>query len=210
MSEPIIGLFKFGQREHLEQLADGLVYLNTLKYFAALEATNPRHDPWEGADHVWWANGGTLLMDGKPVAKINGHVRHALDRSRAHHVFCMYAVMESNAEGLFKAAELGFGDSWLCFIQADEFLRRVESAAIAAGLTYSTSRVEYIDETNFTGRMGAFRKRKQFEVESEARILVGPGGTEPLALQIGSIRDLVGPVNDVRDLAKHIKISRPG
>ena len=148
-------------------------------------------------------------MEGKTIGGINGHIRISSNQTPLQHAFCMYAAMESTAENIFKASDLGFGDSWICFNDGDEFLRRVQESVTRLGHSYQTGLVEYVDELGYSGDIGPFRKRKKYQNESEARIIIGPGGTKPLVLDIGSIRDLVGQVHDILDISKRLKIDRP-
>ena len=49
MTDDILRLFKFGKKEHIEQLyREGLLYLNTLDYFTRLEGDGVRGDKDEG------------------------------------------------------------------------------------------------------------------------------------------------------------------
>lgn len=212
-ADRIIGLFKFGKPEDLEELRRGKLYLNNLGYFKKLEADDPRYDDWESADSVFAPGTIQLQTDDKsiviPPDSFASHLRYYSDHTSVLHVFCMYAVLESKADALFKCRDFGFGESWVLFHSADEFLRRVRLAAEARELSFKCQLVEYLDESSFSGSMGPFRKRQKFCSESEARIVLGPGGPGPLRLEVGDLSDLIDPVRGLDDLSKRILIDYP-
>jgi hypothetical protein len=57
-----LGMFKFGKRRHIEQFAQGLLYMNQLGYFIKQEADSVRGDPHEGTDHMAQAHGWLLRI----------------------------------------------------------------------------------------------------------------------------------------------------
>jgi hypothetical protein len=44
----VLGMFKLGASQHIEQFAQGLLYMNTLKYFVEIETSSLRRDSHEG------------------------------------------------------------------------------------------------------------------------------------------------------------------
>ena len=51
--DSVLALLGFGKRDHIQRFVEeGLLYMNTLKYFAKLEADSVRRDPNEGVAHV--------------------------------------------------------------------------------------------------------------------------------------------------------------
>jgi len=45
-------LLKLGQKEYLEMLRKGKLYMNTLDYFTTLDSDPARADPYEGTDSI--------------------------------------------------------------------------------------------------------------------------------------------------------------
>lgn len=104
MAKPprVLGVFKFGARRHMEEFSKGLLYMNTLQYFAEIEAHALRKDSREGTSYMMQADG-ALLEVGinetfQPVGEIRGPLRYRHPDTLKVNVFCMYALRE-NATG---------------------------------------------------------------------------------------------------------------
>ena len=208
----ILGLLKFGRCEHLEELRAGSLFLNRLGYFSELESTDPRYDQWEGVDVAFAPGTVELATEDRSVVispdSFASHLRFKSEATSNLHVYCMYAVLESKAEDLFAAQDLGFGDHWVLFRDGDKFLRRVRTAAEANGLSCRSGLVEYVDSVEHSGQVGPFRKRAVFAPQSEARIVIGPGEAKPGRLEVGDLSDVVTAPKPVSDLASEIRIHR--
>jgi hypothetical protein len=95
-------LLKLGQREHMEMLRKGLLYMNSLAFFTSLEADPARGDPFEGTDSIIQpCDIGQFTIDPQipTFEKINitasdlaGPVRIALHQTSYCNIFCMFAV----------------------------------------------------------------------------------------------------------------------
>lgn len=193
--DPVLGLFKFGRRQHIEDLVlSGHLYMNTLAYFSRHEADSLRCDRDEGIGHCFQADVAELRteIDGQwaTVGTISGAVRWSDNTTRAANVFCMYAFRGSHAEGLIDPRNLAFGDTYVIFTQGDEFLRRVRSVADEAGLRLVDGLVEYVDRHTYSGPMGIFRKFSEFAYQSEFRIALLPGTGIPYSLRVGDLSDI--------------------
>jgi hypothetical protein len=84
----VLGLFKFGKRDHIEELVrGGLLFMNALSYFVKLENDELRSDRDEGLIHVIQATGATLSVEqgGQyiDVAKLTGLIR-ASNEEQSH------------------------------------------------------------------------------------------------------------------------------
>lgn len=211
--ERVLGLFKFGERRFMEELvSEGHVFMNTLAYYAELEAGSAQADKDEGSAHCIYATGGELQIekDGNwvPVGTINGPLVSRDPATLQMNAYCMFAFRESHAASLIDTRNLSFGDTFVAFTDGDEFLRRVRAAAAREGVELSDSLVQYVDRETYSGPMGPFRKFAEHAHQSELRLLVRPGGAKPLSLRIGSLADItrIGPLSD---LHRRIRVEQP-
>jgi hypothetical protein len=193
-------MFKFGECRHLEQFAQGLLYMNPLRYFIKQEADPVRGDPHEGTGHMAQAHGWLLRIkvgeDFKNVGTIEGAVRHQTPSGLNANLFCMYALRASAADTLVDPRNQAFGDTFAVLLQFDEFMRRVKAAVPSTTRQLQYGLVEYIDEGVYNGPMGIFRKDSRFAYQSEFRIALLPGVEIPYELRIGDLSDIVmiGPL----------------
>ncbi len=172
-------LLKLGQKEHLEMLRKGLLYMNSLAYFTALEADVARGDPYEGTDsilqpcdigefhfdpHVPGID--PLHVHGAPDGLV-GPVRFALHRTSSCNIFCMFAVSKPVVGPIFPKSSEWPGDHFVLFTNTQEFFNKVVFAAKDQGLRVEGRAVEYYDETKYSGQTGRFRKRSVYSYQCE-------------------------------------------
>jgi hypothetical protein len=213
----VLGVFKFGESQHIEQFAKGLLYMNTLKHFVELETNSLRKDSHEGTSHLLKGDGAILQIkmtpevakafnmpaDGefKPIANLQGPIRFQPDELQTVNVFCMYALRESASSTFVDSGSLGFGDSFALLKDFDEFLKRVKAAVPGTGQELRYDLVTYIDDTSYEGPVGIFKKLSDFSYQSELRIGLFPGTGAPLRLQVGDLSDIVilGRLSELND-----------
>ena len=200
----IRGLFKFGERTHMEELIhEGHLFMNTLSYYIELERDCLRADSDEGLDYTIAADGAALSMDHegewKPVGTIRGAIRHRKSDPREMNVYCMHTLREDITS--VDPRNLEFGDTCVVFVDGDEFIRRVKLEARRHDLPISWNLVEYLDLETHTGPVGPFRKASLFAHQSEWRIVLNPGPGKPFSLRIGDVSDIarIGPLRDLND-----------
>lgn len=200
--ERIIGLFKFGERRFMEELVtEGHVYMNTLAYHAELEKGSPRADEDEGAALCIFATGGEIQIekDGtwSTLGTLNGPLIAKDPAVLNANAYCMFTFREGRA--MIDPRNLDFGDTFVAFLDGDEFLRRVRVAAVREGLDLTTSLVQYVDRETYSGEMGPFRKFSEYAYQSEIRLLSRPGRGTALSLRVGSLADItrLGPLQDL-------------
>jgi hypothetical protein len=209
-------LFKFGQRDHLEQLRDGdLVYLNPQSYFSELEADEARADRFEGTSKIISpASVGEFRISG-PVTKVGNKIQFAdisiapsemagpvslsLDKD-ACNIYCMFALSRPKSPPIADERVLRFGDSFLLVLNTREFLDRVCAAAKAAGFAYRYGPVRYYDASSHSGPTGPFRKPNEFSWQNEFRLAVHPARLQAVELVAGSLRDITSEVYSMRDM----------
>jgi hypothetical protein len=211
-------LLKLGQREHMEMLRTGLLYMSSLAFFTSLEADPARGDPFEGTDSIIQpCDIGEFIIDPQipNFEKINvtasdlaGPVRIALHRTSFCNIFCMFAVNRPIEGSIFPKSYRWFGDSFLLFTNTREFLLRVVDAARRQRLQGECRLVEYYDALKYSGRTGRFRKSSIYSHQSEYRIALETGVDGPFHFEIGDLRDITSEVFPL-DLADDILKFRP-
>jgi hypothetical protein len=207
-------LLKLGQKEHLEKLRAGLLYMNSLAYFTALESDAARSDPHEGTDSIiQQCDVGELVFDtgmpginplrfdGPPDGLVN--IRISLNKTSACNIFCMFAINEPIVGSIFPKTYEWPGDHFVVFTNTAEFLNRVIVAAKRQGLGAEGRMVKYYDETKYSGQVGRFLKRSTYSYQREYRIAVEPGVHDPFRFEIGDLSDITSEVIS-RDLADDV------
>ena len=207
-------LLKLGQKEHLEKLRAGLLYMNSLVYFTALESDAARSDPYEGTDSIiQQCDVGELVFDtqmpginplrfdGPPDGLVN--VRISLNKTAACNIFCMFAINEPIVGSIFTKTYEWPGDHFVLFTNTAEFLNRVIVGAKRQGLAAEGRMVKYYDETKYSGQVGRFLKRSTYSYQREYRIAVEPGIQEPFQFEIGDLSDITSEVIS-RELADDV------
>jgi len=194
-SGPINGLFKFLDREYLDDFLSGSLYMNTLQYFAEREAHDPgaevRGDSWEGVARVFGIRSAAVRINDiyVPITGIDHQLPwRPTDGIRAN-VFCMYALAENWGPPVHEE-NFNFGDTVACITDVSEFFRRLKAAEKVCEFRFSCDLVEYFPPT-YQGEVGIFRKRSQFQYQSELRIAVEPGPGKPYKLNVGDLSDIV-------------------
>lgn len=204
-----LGMFKFGERQYIEQFAGGLLYMNPLSYFIKQEANSVRGDSNEGTDHIMQAHGWLLQIkvgeEFKDVGTIAGPVRHRAPSDLNANVFCMHALRTNAADTLVNPKNQAFGDTFAVLIEFDEFMKRVKAAVLSTNYDLHYGLVEYLDEGSYNGPVGIFRKDSCFSYQSEFRIALLPGAGIPYELRIGDLSDIV-MIGPLRELNQRLRI----
>ncbi|MCB0310216.1 MAG: hypothetical protein KDD42_03210 [Bdellovibrionales bacterium] len=206
----ILGLFKFGRREHLEPLVSkGLLYMNTLQYFQELESDEVRADQNEGL-FAYGAFGKYEMRwdpnnDGnfKPLP-VAGPLVWRGGGTDDLNVYCMYALRASQLQRSgVDSQNFGFGDAFVYFLNGDAFLARVRNRLNELGLEYYIDLVQYLNAKDFAGEMGPFRKFDNFAYQSELRIVVKAKKKAPLILELGDLSEIAQlhpkPLSQIND-----------
>ena len=165
-------------------------------------------DPDEGTSLCQNAEGGTLQREENSewhtVGTLTGAIRFRDDALAAANLYCLHAKTRGDCGTVFELNQLGFGDSYVLFMNANEFLRRLEEAAAAAGQKLVYGMVDYVDRRSYTGPMGVFRKFSERAADREFRAAVLPGTGRPLSLRLGDLSDIaiMGMTNERLKLDK--------
>jgi hypothetical protein len=202
--QPWMVLLKLGQREHLEMLRRGRLYMNSLAFFRALEEEDPaRGDSYEGTDSIIQpCDIREFTIDPKTPgwekiriapSDLAGPVRIAL-RQTSCNIFSMFAVNKPIEGPIFPKLYPWFGDSLLLFTNTQEFLSRTAAAAKRQGLEGEARLVEYYDANRYSGRIGRFQKPSRYAHQQEYRIAIGAGVEGPFRFEIGDLTDITSEV----------------
>lgn len=192
---PVIALFKLGKNADMaELLHKGHVFMNTVPYYTNLEEGSPRSDPDEGTGYCQQADGATLSMqhdaEWRTVGTLTGPIRVRDRTLTTANLYCLHARRRSEYGTLLNLDRFRFGDSYVLFLDANEFFRRLNQAVTQAGHEPRYAIVDYVDRRTYSGRMGLFKKFSEYSDESELRIAVLPGTASPLSLHLGDLSDI--------------------
>jgi hypothetical protein len=102
----------------------------------------------------------------------------------------MYALLTSEPQAGVDLRNLEWGDAFVAFVEADEFLRRVRTEAARRGYQTEVKMVEDVKQSSYKGEMGVFRKYNDFAYQSECRLVVSPGTGEVVSLRVGDLSDI--------------------
>jgi hypothetical protein len=211
--DSLLALFKFGKRDHIQQfVSEGMLYMNTLEYFAKLEAESVRRDPNEGVVHVEQPQGVRIGFkeniedDYTSIGPLAAPLRFRARGSMKTNVFCMYGLRASSTFSLIDPRNFEFGDTFVFLKNGGELLRRAKEAAAAEGHEIRCEAVEYVDENSYSGAMGLFRKYLAFSYQSEVRLALVPGTGAPYELRLGDLSDIVALTGELADVNRHIQI----
>jgi hypothetical protein len=197
-------LLKLGQKEHLEMLRKGLLYMNTLDYFNKLEEDLARSDQYEGTDSILQPQHIKSFVietkvPGFEFHRVNpqelcGPIRVGRFATSACNLFCMVSINEPIVGPIFPKCREWFGDHFVLFTDVPAFLDRVATAARTQRLNAEGRLVEYYDESEYSGQTGRFRKRNRFAYQREFRVIVEPGLDGPRSFEIGDLSDITSEV----------------
>ena len=204
----INGLFKFLDRNHLDDFLGGSLYMNTLQYFEGREAAEAsdsgdevRGDSWEGVARVSQVASVQIKVDGVyvPIPGIDPQLPWRPNDGIPANIFCLYALAENWAPPIHEE-NFKFGDTFACLMNPGEFFRRLKAAERSCGCGISCDLVTYFPPT-YEGEVGIFKKRSKFQYQSELRIALQPGPGKPHRLQIGDLSDIVvtGPLREINE-----------
>lgn len=200
---PPVAVFKLGEKDHMAQLLnEGHVFMRPLLDFKTAEDSLPRLDPNEGLGYSVAAEGATLSMkhEGEwlTIGNLTGPIRADDRKLEKTNIYCLHTPRRKDYGKLLGLDRLGFGDSYVLFWDANEFLRRLTQAITKAGLQPHYALVEYIDKNSYAGPMGAFRKYSHYSDQKELRVAEMPGTGRPLSLYLGNLSDIaiMGQTNE--------------
>ena len=201
-----IGLLKFGKKEHMEALYnEGLLYMNTFDYFINLEDNGDgRADKYE-ATTLYYAGDGVddikLTLgsgdDKITLSREGGTLSIAMitDQPTYSHLYSMTAIDTKWAlenDLLLDERNFADGKDYVVIIHdCNKFIERLTNKLNENKGNSKLSFIEYIDEHNYSGQMGCFRKFDKFSYQNEWRCAVLQNGIkEPITITLGALADI--------------------
>lgn len=201
-----IGLLKFGKKEHMEALYnEGLLYMNTFDYFINLEDNGDgRADKYE-ATTLYYAGDGVddikLTLgsgdDKITLSREGGTLSIAMitDQPTYSHLYSMTAIDTKWAlenDLLLDERNFADGKDYVVIIHdCNKFIERLTNKLNENKGNSKLSFIEYIDEHNYSGQMGCFRKFDKFSYQNEWRCAVLQNWIkEPITITLGSLADI--------------------
>lgn len=190
-----IAIFKIGSKDHMEDLlCNGHVYMNPLRYFAKLESNSPKADHEEGTLYCMNAEGAKLrvqkINSWKTLGSIKGGIRYRNNDFDSVNIYCLHTKMHNDYDTIFQLKQLHFGDYYILFKDANEFMNRLKFKLNSKGHQVESGLVEYFDKKSYSGPMGIFSKFSNHSHEQEFRIAVIPGTGQPMSVKLGDISDI--------------------
>jgi hypothetical protein len=206
-NESMLILFKFGREEHLRSFREqGMLHMRTMQHFAA-EENAARGDRFEGASaiiqplHLKMTFSHPLIgsLEVNPNDVV-GPVIISYNAEAEQNIFCMFSLTEPTQKPLLNKEHLHFGDHFVLILDANQFLSRVNRAAVAGILTLDMGPVRYYDDATYSGPIGPFQKPSRFAYQQEFRIVLRPGMVPFRNLVVGDLSDITTPVLPLREL----------
>jgi hypothetical protein len=192
-------MVKFGKSEYLKDLQNGLLYMNSIKYFKNIENLEQK-DIFEGTDKWFNPDVSEIIVDQRQFKKNNGTLsaslssEHNKEKLFCISVICKYDEIRKDYK-IFDDRMKIFGDSFLIIYNLSQFFDRVNMGLqrdINNGKIndYRSDTVKYVDLDKYDGDYGLFVKPKEYNHQKEWRILVNANTTEEYKLYIDNISDI--------------------
>lgn len=209
---------KFGEEVHIRDLYEnGTIYCRSMDIFKVIEDNDLRGDSWEGKELVrTFTDSDKVKLE---ISKGNNVIANltptfaqvSKDRTVAGgNLYCLYTIKPTDVaiKRRFKMdiKNKDFGTHFVVIKNNQAFIERIFAALVKGNYKYQCGLVEYIDDK----KNSPFQKRRRFAYQNEFRILIENTTTNPIVLNIGSIKD-IAMVLELEDLEKFsfkaIKIS---
>ena len=213
-------LIKFKNKEIIESLRSGKIYLNSLKWFREYENESGDvvvGDSYEGMLHI---NDGELIIEetGERHQLKNATIPTVLSNS---YMFCMTYIDPKNDSFEFtneqKEELRNFGDTALVILDSEEFISRIKKAAEEKDHKIYFNSVHYYDENFDWADMFisliqgthniAFWKRKTYCMQQEFRMVIPVENyvKDHIELDIGDISDISNVFTTEQILTMQVK-----
>lgn len=206
-------LIKFQSAERINDLQNGLIYMNSLEWFRKHESKNGDIVVGDSFEAMFHLNEGKFVLPdtGEEIEIKNELIQTTWSNDYA---YCMFGINPySNS---FRSTDEqkqnieSFGDTALLILDKDEFLSRIRKAAQKEEYELYEGFVRYYDETQdslnlimslLTGMQNiAFWKRKKYYYQQEFRLLVHAQNCEKEHIEIN--------IGDIRDISKVLETSK--
>lgn len=215
-------LVKFGQKEHMESLLKGTIYLNAMEFFKRYEDTNNIGDRDEGVQNILqpeyteiiidsheYEKGGKIIRSPKRALTKEGgliNVKIHLDVSNVN-LYCLYKISREKIakDNLIfnlpkEIKEEKNYTHCVVFIDPQTFIERLYNNVKDKVLSFKSDTIEYIDKNTYHGDVGIFKKFNEYEHQNEYRVAL-----EPLPKLRGSNKEFIVEIGDISDIAVIMK-----
>ena len=204
---------KIGELEHLKLLQkEGLLYCNTLQYFANLKDEQGRGDILENVIEITFYEDAKMYLISEDLNKmtsfdISGSHKYKRVKSHCGNLYCLYALkLNDTPLGVQKLnIDSQLGKYALIIEDSTTFLERAKTALNNNKLAYQGGYVEYNDFKEYSGKKSFFQKDDKYKHQNEYRILINYQEEKELQLRIGSIED-ISKIVSMEELAKWVLI----
>lgn len=198
-------LIKFQNSKRIEQLQNGLIYMNSLEWFRNHENEKGDIVVGDSFEAMFHVNAGRLALPdtGEAIEIKDQLISTSVSDDYA---YCMFGVNPYSDSFKFtneqKENIMEFGDTALLILDKDEFVNRIRKVALQEGDEVYAGFVRYYDEKQDSANLIisllsgmhniAFWKRDKYAYQQEFRFLVHAQGCKDdhLELNIGDIRDI--------------------
>lgn len=199
-------LIKFGEREHMEALQRGDIYMNTLAYFRTQPEEDLIGDILEGITSFYsFKNAPFTVNKIKMIGDLN---MHPTDRYQGN-IFCMYGgdedLLEQNLVGTKGTLPIGetFKSPYFAIINNPKvFYHKIEAYSQLAGYSVKAGQVNYLNYEKHQQKLTPFCKRERYKDQNEFRIFIANDLDKTLEFNIGDISDIchIGAVTEHNNL----------
>lgn len=219
---------KFGSYEHMKAFYEkGEMYFNTFEYFKKLENSGDgRSDKNEYAS-VHYAGEGIKNLTLKIYSNDNPNEVYCLEGGKDLKTFTLDYGNDKKYTHLYSMSYLDI--DWILendlLIDYRNFAKDKNYAVLIHDIlnfnkmfidkmkdlkvAVDGNVVEYVDKDTYSGKIGAFRKFKEYEYQNEFRIAVDFDTLEPIKIYIGSLKNVAKPPVNIKEFySSDCKISR--
>lgn len=220
-------LFKISTKERLNKMQNGLIYMNSLDYFASLEDSSnvmdTRADPHENIHAIIRSSDSSNIkykmqldcIDYKIDLGENAVISAKYDNTKNTVIFSMGCLGydengviygETNEGVILSEKFKEFGDHILIIENPAEFTKRYFNATQRKRGLYKPKyihnglgRVKYISIYSYSGPLGTYSKDIRFDWQMEFRLAVG--AKDSVLNSNGALELYIGDISDITKIA---------
>jgi hypothetical protein len=182
----------------------GIVYFSHYScFFSSQDDPIKRFDNSEGASYHYQPEDVKYITIANYNFKLAGPFTPHFKPPAFPYVYCLHATTEEsllhsiNNQVYDPRLWEDFGEYLVLIHNTNEFKNRIASILIKQKVPLNYDLIEYIDTAKYSGELGIFRKKNNYNYQNEFRIAICPN-TENLfyKIEIGDISDIAhGPVH---------------
>lgn len=200
--DAILALIKYSSKERLEQLQEGKMFFNTLKFFEGCDDSVGVGDKFERVYKQTKGKGAVIDLVNEfgnisieMIRQPDGtYISTYRNDDLYINIFCLYSVSsQENFDSLRENLPLdmkGFGTHMLIIYNVTEFIKRVKDRLSSLSLNPHLSPVKYININEHEGSKSYFEKPLKYSYQKEFRIGIQATVEQAMTIDIGSIKDI--------------------